>query len=78
MHDNLISGETMIAILQALRGNNDTLEESSVTDYGPAINERIRSVEQRSKSGGIKKKEVNGMLPLYIVNHLCNFNLSKQ
>ena len=59
MNANPISGEAMIRSLQALRGNN-TIQELIVPSYPPAIEDRIRSIEQeintKRRSQGIQEK----------------------
>ena len=59
MRGNPISGEAMTRCLQALRGNN-TIQELHVPSYPPAIEDRIRSIEQeintKRRSQGIREK----------------------
>jgi len=59
IHGNQISGEAILSILQLLR-KNDTLQLLVVPSYSPAIEDRIRSLEQQinTKRGslGIKNK----------------------
>jgi len=59
MSDNPISGEAMLTIVQALRGNT-TLQWLRVPSYPPAIKDRIRSIVQeintKRRSQGILEK----------------------
>ena len=59
MRYNPISGEAITRILQALRGNN-TIQLLNVPSYPPAIEDRIRSIEQeintKRRSQGIQEK----------------------
>ena len=66
IYGNAISGETIVAILQALRGNNDTLKELRVSSYAPAIKEKIKSMEQEINTKRISQG-VENKLEVYFV-----------
>ena len=64
MSDNPISGEAMLTIGQALRGNT-TLQQLVVPSYPPAIEDRIRSIVQEINT----KRRSQGILEKLTVTH---------